>query len=128
MKILMVDDEADARILFAQRFRKEIANKELQFAFAGSGHEALGYLEDKDEDIQIVLSDINMPGMSGLELLEKIKQRPVSSPTVMMISAYGDEENYKQSVRLGASDFLTKPVDFGILKQKLKSFIQQSGS
>ena len=124
MKILLVDDELDARVLFTQRFRKEIANNEMQFAFAGSGSEALGYLSNQEQDIKIVLSDINMPGMSGLELLEKIRQKANKpAPFVMMISAYGDEENINRSVKLGANDFLTKPVDFGILKQKLKTWI-----
>jgi CheY-like chemotaxis protein len=127
MKILMVDDESDARVLFTQRFRKEIAKNELQFTFAGSGNEALGYLNNQEQDIKIILSDINMPGMSGLELLEKIKQRPdTPSPFIMMISAYGDEENINRSVNLGADDFLTKPLDFGILKEKIKTILQQN--
>ncbi len=87
-KDLLIDDEADARALFAQRLRKEIASRELQFAFAGSGSEALGYLPG---DTRIALSDINTPGMSRLELLEKIRQRPDGhARTVVMISAYGD--------------------------------------
>ena len=127
MKILLVDDESDARVLFTQRFRKEIANNELQFTFAASGSEALIYLNNQEQDIKIVLSDINMPGMTGLELLEKIKQKPDRpAPFVMMISAYGDEENFNQSVKLGADDFLTKPVDFGILKEKLKTVVKDS--
>jgi two-component system chemotaxis response regulator CheY len=122
MKILMVDDETDAQVLFRQRFRKEIANNEMQFAFACSGNEALRYLNDHADETKIVLSDINMPGMSGLELLKKIKQKFVSpQPIVMMITAYGDEQNYDQAKNLGADDFFTKPVDFGTLKEKLKS-------
>jgi two-component system chemotaxis response regulator CheY len=122
MRILMVDDEADAEVLFRQRFRREIANNEMQFAFASSGSEALGYLNNHGNETRIVLSDINMPGMSGLELLKNIKQKFNSpQPVVMMITAYGDEQNYNQAKNLGADDFLTKPVDFGILKEKLKS-------
>jgi CheY-like chemotaxis protein len=123
MKILMVDDETDAQLLFRQRFRKEIANNEIQFAFACSGNEALGYLNDHVNETKIILSDINMPGMSGLELLQNIKQKYDSpQPVVMMITAYGDEQNFNQAKSLGADDFLTKPVDFGVLKEKLKSF------
>jgi two-component system, chemotaxis family, chemotaxis protein CheY len=122
MKILMVDDETDAQFLFKQRFRKEIARNEVEFAFAFSGLEALGYLNDHVNETKIVLSDINMPGMNGLELLQKIKQKfSHPQPLVMMISAYGDEENYKEAKNLGADDFFTKPVDFSLLKEKLKN-------
>ena len=122
MKILMVDDEADAQVLFMQRFRKEIANNEVQFAFACSGKEALGYLDEHAQETKIVLSDINMPGVSGLELLQSIKDKFRNpTPRVMMITAYGDELNYTESIKLGADDSLTKPVEFQILKEKLKS-------
>jgi CheY-like chemotaxis protein len=121
MKILMVDDETDAQALFKQRFRREIANNEMQFAFACSGNEALGYLNDHSDETKIVLSDINMPGMNGLELLKNIKQQFAQpQPKVMMITAYGDEQNFNHAMSLGADDFLTKPVDFDILKQKLR--------
>lgn len=119
-KILVVDDEKDVRILFEQRFRKEIRNQEFSFAFAHSGEEALDYLSNLDHEAVLILSDINMPGMSGLQLLEKIKQKMLQPPPiVMMITAYGDEENYKSALQLGADDFLTKPVDFVNLKEKL---------
>jgi CheY-like chemotaxis protein len=122
MKILVVDDEQDIKILFEQRFRKEIRNAEFEFAFANSGEEALNYLHKYEHEIVLILSDINMPGMSGLELLKKIKQMyVVPPPVVMMITAYGDEENYNRSVSLGADDFLTKPLDFTLLKEKLKN-------
>jgi two-component system chemotaxis response regulator CheY len=122
MKILVVDDETDIRFLFEQRFRKEIKNGEIEFAFAYSGDEALGYLSKLTHEAVLILSDINMPGMSGLELLKKIKQKFENPPpVVMMITAYGDTENYKQAMDLGADDFLTKPLDFNLLKDKLKS-------
>ena len=121
MKILVVDDEADVKVLFEQRFRKEIRNGEFVFAFANSGEDALTYLNNHEHEVVLILSDINMPGMSGLELLQKIKQMySVLLPVVMMITAYGDEENYNRSVSLGADDFLTKPLDFTLLKDKLK--------
>ncbi len=122
MKILVVDDEQDIKTLFEQRFRKEIRNGEFKFAFANSGEEALNYLHKYEHEIVLILSDINMPGMSGLDLLKKIKQMyAVPPPVVMMITAYGDEENYNRSVSLGADDFLTKPLDFTLLKEKLKN-------
>jgi CheY-like chemotaxis protein len=120
MKILVVDDERDVQALFQQRFRKEIKNGDLYFDFAFSGEEALAYLKQNQKEALLILSDINMPGMNGLELLEYIKQelqKPV--PIVIMITAYGDDENYKTAKRLGADDFLTKPVDFKILKEKI---------
>jgi len=121
MKILVVDDERDIQVLFEQRFRNEIRAKVLEFAFAFSGEEALTYLNLHEHETVLILSDINMPGMSGLELLRHIKQKfHKPPPIVMMITAYGDAENYNTAQELGADDFLTKPVDFVLLKQKLK--------
>jgi two-component system chemotaxis response regulator CheY len=122
MKILVVDDERDVQILFEQRFRKEIRENVIDFVFAFSGEEALVYLNQHMHEAVLILSDINMPGMSGLELLEHIKQKyHKPPPIVMMITAYGDSENFKLAKELGADDFLTKPVDFTSLKEKLKS-------
>ena len=120
MKILVVDDEKDVQVLFEQRFRREIRSREMEFLFAFSGEEALIYLNGHDHEAVLILSDINMPGMSGLELLRKIKEKHHEPPpVVMMITAYGDADNYNTAMRLGADDFLTKPVDFTSLKQKL---------
>jgi two-component system, chemotaxis family, chemotaxis protein CheY len=122
MKILVVDDEKDVQSLFEQRFRKEVKNNEIDFAFAFSGEDALAYLNNHYQEAVLILSDINMPGMSGLQLLEKIKQTyNTPPPVVMMITAYGDSENYNEAKKLGADDFLTKPVDFIALKEKLKN-------
>ena len=122
MKILVVDDEKDMQNLFEQRFRKEIRDRLVEFVFAFSGEEALGYPNNHVHEAVLILSDINMPGMSGLELLRYIKQKfSEPPPVVMMITAYGDPENYNQAMRLGADDFLTKPVDFISLKDKLKN-------
>jgi two-component system, chemotaxis family, chemotaxis protein CheY len=122
MKILVVDDEKDVQVLFEQRFRREIKSGEMNFAFAFSGEEALAYLNTLEHEAVLILSDINMPGMSGLELLEHIKHKYLKPPpVVMMITAYGDAENYKIAKQLGADDFLTKPVDFTLLKEKLKT-------
>ena len=122
MKILVVDDEKDVQVLFEQRFRKEIRNAEMEFVFAYSGEQALKYLEQHDHEAVLILSDINMPGMTGLELLRHIKQRHHEPPpVVMMITAYGDAENYNTAMKLGADDFLTKPLEFSLLKEKLKA-------
>ena len=122
MKILVVDDEEDVRTLFEQRFRREIRAGEFDFAFSGSGEEALEFLKTQDLEAVLILSDINMPGMSGIELLRQIRSKsPLSPPTIMMITAYGDEQSHAQAMQLGANDFLTKPLDFNDLKQKLRT-------
>ena len=122
MKILVVDDELDIQPLFEQRFRKEIRKGEIEFVFAYSGEEALVCLQKYQSEAVLILSDINMPGMSGLDLLKQIKQKyHQPPPVVMMITAYGDEENYKRAMELGADDFITKPVDFTILKETIKT-------
>ena len=122
MKVLVVDDEIDMQTLFEQRFRREIRSHEMDLAFAHSGEEALKFLKEHVHEAVLILSDINMPGMSGLELLKEIKSNfHEPPPVVMMITAYGDPENYNQAIKLGADDFLTKPIDFTVLKDKLKS-------
>jgi len=122
MKILVVDDERDIQTLFEQRFRKEIRSGEMEFVFAFSGEDALVYLGEHEHEAVLILSDINMPGMSGLDLLAHIKQKfHKPPPVVMMITAYGDAENFNRAKALGADDFLTKPVDFTLLKEKLKT-------
>jgi CheY-like chemotaxis protein len=122
MKILVVDDEKDVQVLFQQRFRKEIKKETLEFVFAFSGEEAVQTLKTMRQEAVLILSDINMPGMSGLELLEHIKKNYAAPPpVVMMITAYGDDENRLTAKRLGADEFLTKPLDFILLKDKLKN-------
>jgi len=124
MKILVVDDEMDVKGLFEQRFRKEIREKTVEIAFAFSGEEAILYLNDHMHEAVLILSDINMPGMSGLELLGYIKERyKKPPPVVMMITAYGDDENFSMARQLGADDFLIKPLDFTLLKEKLNNII-----
>lgn len=121
MNILVVDDEKDMQTLFEQKFRKEIKAHITNFAFASSGEEALAYFNSHVHEIVLILSDINMPGMSGFDLLQYIKHDyPSPPPTVIMITAYSDEENYHKALLLGADDFITKPVDFKLLKEKLK--------
>ncbi len=125
MKILVVDDEIDVKDLFLQRFRREIRNAECQLDFANSGEEALTYLAGHQSEVILILSDINMPGMSGFELLRHIREEFSSPPppVVMMITAYGDPDSQQQAVTLGANDFLTKPLDFTVLKQKLHDLV-----
>lgn len=122
MKILVVDDEKDIQALFEQRFRKEIRDGLMSFGFAFSGEEALRYLNQPGHEAVLILSDINMPGMSGLELLDRIKKKYLQPPPrVMIFTAYGDEQNKNLAKQKGADDFLTKPLDFGLLKEKLKN-------
>lgn len=118
MKILVVDDEADVQVLFEQRFRKEIRSGELNLMFATNGPDAIDVLFKSGQDIRLVLSDINMPGMSGLDLLKRIKTPDAAtSPAVIMITAYADEENRRQCKSLGAENLLSKPLDFSALKE-----------
>jgi len=121
MKILVVDDEPDVRLLFEQRFRREIRGGEFEFSFAYSGEEALTFLRDHPSQVVLILSDINMPGMSGLELLRHVKTDPLPPPPplVMMLTAYGDTATHDEAMQLGANNFLVKPVDFAALKEKL---------
>lgn len=124
MKILVVDDEKDVQTLFEQRFRREIRNGKLELVFAFSGEEAIMFMKIHEHEAILVLSDINMPGMSGLELLKYIKEKYENPPpVVMMITAYCDDVNYQNALRLGADDFLVKPLDFTSLKDKLKALI-----
>jgi two-component system, chemotaxis family, chemotaxis protein CheY len=120
MRLLVVDDEVDVKSLFEQRFRKEIRDNIYSIHFAFNAESALEYLDQAGSEAVLILSDINMPGMSGLDLLQEIKTRKYNpTPMVMMITAYGDEENYQSAMKFGADDFLTKPIEFSILKQRL---------
>ena len=113
MKVMVVDDEADVRLLFEQRFRKEIRSGSIAFYFVQSAQEALTFLESQEKDL-LVLSDINMPGMSGFELLTQIKRMRPDVP-VIMISAYG-EDKQAMALELGADGFVSKPIDFQTLR------------
>lgn len=122
-KILVVDDEADVEILFNQRFRKEIKEGVLELIFAKNGIDALRLLE-KHPDLDIVLTDINMPEMDGLTLLGEIHKLNRQIKTIV-ISAYGDMPNIRSAMNKGASDFITKPIDFQDLDITLKKIILQ---
>ncbi len=124
MKFLVVDDEKDVEMLFRLKFRKELRGGLIELEFALSGQEALEMLrERKPPDVIYIFSDINMPGMSGLELLERVKKEFPSIP-VSMISAYGDSENHERAMKSGAKEFFTKPIDFDSLKIEIHDIIQ----
>ncbi|HNT80583.1 MAG TPA: response regulator [Bacteroidia bacterium] len=115
--ILVVDDEPDVKFLFDLRFRKEIKQGLINFIYVHSAQEALSHLHDfallPDK---LILSDINMPGMSGFELLEKVLEE-VPKMHVIMITAYGDKANETKAQKMGAKEFVTKPVDFNFLRK-----------
>jgi CheY-like chemotaxis protein len=123
MKILVVDDEQDIQTLFQQRFRREIRQGVFSFTFCFSGEEALAFYKERPSEVILILSDINMPGMSGLELLRQIRESdPDAPPFIMLITAYGDAENKAKAERFGANDFLQKPLDFNMLKNKISTY------
>ena len=120
VSILVVDDETDVAELFRQRFRREARQGIYVLHFACSGQEALDKLAAGIEPpLIVILSDINMPVMDGLELLRQIKTRRPDLP-VMLVTAYGDEERRRLAGEYGAAEFITKPVDFDFLKTELR--------
>ena len=120
VSILVVDDEPDVAELFRQRFRRETRQGTYVMHFANSGEQALSKLSNGIEPALIVLlSDINMPGMDGLQLLTEIKQGWPGLP-VMMVTAYGDDERRRRAAAHGAMEFISKPVDFDHLKAQLR--------
>jgi CheY-like chemotaxis protein len=119
LRVLVVDDEEDVQWLFKQRFRRELRDGAIELHFAHSGEEALKLLQKgMATDIMLILSDINMPGMTGLELLRNVKDSYPALP-VHMITAYGDEKNYRTAMDYGADGYMTKPLDFEDLKTRL---------
>lgn len=119
MRLMVVDDESDMQFLFRQKFRKEIKSGEMQISFALSGQSALQIIEELENRSEyFILTDINMPGMTGIELLKKVKSK-YPDQKVIVITAYGDEENYNLAKKYGADDYFTKPLKFNQLKEKL---------
>ena len=120
LSILVVDDEPDVAELFRQRFRREMRQGLYVLHFAYSAEEALEKLDTGVRpQLIVILSDINMPGMDGLALLREIKRRWADLP-VMMVTAYGDDERRRHADEYGAAEFITKPVDFDQLKERLR--------
>ena len=119
MKLLVVDDESDVQFLFQQKFRKEIKTGQIQISYALNGSEALRFISSVENHREyLILTDINMPEMNGIELLRQVKSR-YPELKVFMITAYGDEHNYNIAKDLGADDYFTKPLQFDILKEKI---------
>lgn len=119
MRLMVVDDESDMQFLFRQKFRKEIKSGEMQISFALSGQSALQIIEELENRSEyFILTDINMPGMTGIELLKKVKSK-YPDQKVIVITAYGDEENYNLAKKYGADDYFTKPLKFNQLREKL---------
>lgn len=126
IRVMVVDDEHDVEPLFRQRFRKEMRDGQIDFHFTFSGEDALEYLKTiKAADLVLILSDINMPGINGIELLRILKEQ-YSHLKVFMITAYDDKEKYEKSMQYGAEEYLTKPIDFEKLKNEIFSIINKS--
>ena len=117
--VLVVDDEADVEVLFRQQFRRDLRSDRFTMEFAQSAPMALQRITDADDrSLILILSDINMPGMSGLELLPKAKALRPDVP-VIMITAYGDAETKRKALENGAEALLTKPIDFATLRGEI---------
>ena len=126
MLILVVDDEPDVEILFRQQFRRDLRSGRFAMEFAQSAPMALQRITDAgDRALILILSDINMPGMSGLELLPKAKALRPDVP-VIMITAYGDAETKRNALEGGAEALLTKPIDFGSLRSEIDMRVERA--
>jgi CheY-like chemotaxis protein len=124
--ILVVDDEPDVEALFRQQFRRELRASRFAMEFAQSAPMALQRITNAgDESLILILSDINMPGMSGLELLPKAKAIRPDVP-IIMITAYGDAETKRRALENGAHALLTKPIDFGTLRSEIESRVERA--
>ncbi|MVT49630.1 response regulator [Bradyrhizobium yuanmingense] len=124
--ILVVDDEPDVEALFRQQFRRDLRAGRFQMEFALSAPEALERAaEVRDPSLILILSDINMPGMSGLDMLPKVRAAHPDVP-VIMITAYGDAETRRKAIERGAVGLLTKPIDFSLLRQEIDTRLEQA--
>ncbi len=123
IRIMVVDDERDVESLFRQKFRKEMRDGLIDFHFTFSGEDALEYLNTANAaDLVLILSDINMPGITGIELLRILKEK-YAHLKVFMITAYDDKEKYEKAIQYGAEKYFIKPIDFEMLKKKIFSII-----
>lgn len=124
--ILVVDDEPDVETLFRQQFRRDLRAGRFQMEFAPSAPVAIERAETiRDPSLVLILSDINMPGMSGLEMLPEVRARRPDVP-VIMITAYGDAETRRKAIERGAEGLLTKPIDFAALRQEIDGRLGQT--
>lgn len=124
--VLVVDDEADIEMLFRQHFRKELRGGDFSMEFALDAPEALSIIDSvREATLILILSDINMPGMSGLELLPKARAARPEVP-IIMISAYGDSETQQKALQGGAEGFFTKPIDFARLREEIRQRVEQA--
>ena len=126
MRILVVDDETDVEMLFRQQFRRELREGRFVLDFALSANEALAKMAKINGNLILLVSDINMPGMSGLDLLPRIKSQRPDLP-VLMITAYGDANTRRVALERGADGILTKPVDFAVLRTEIEVRVAGSG-
>ena len=126
--VLVVDDEPDVEMLFRQQFRRDLRSGRFTMEFAQSGDSALQRINDAaDVSIILILSDINMPGMTGLELLPKAKAARPDVP-IIMITAYGDAETKRKALDAGAEALFTKPIDFGMLRNEIDTRVERTAA
>ena len=124
--VLVVDDEPDVEALFRQQFRKDLRAQRFVMDFANSAADALARIASTiEQSLILILSDINMPGMTGLEMLPKVKEMRPDVP-VIMITAYGDPETRRKAIASGATGLLTKPIDFALLREEIDTRLAQA--
>src|SRR6202453_1317457 len=125
--VLVVDDEPDVEALFRQQFRRDLRAQRFVMDFANSAAEALARIAGTiEQSLVLILSDINMPGMTGLEMLPKARQMRPDVP-VIMITAYGDPETRRKAIESGATGLLTKPIDFALLRDEIDMRLERAG-
>jgi CheY-like chemotaxis protein len=125
--VLVVDDEPDVEALFRQQFRRDLRAQRFVMDFANSAAAALARIAATiEQSLILILSDINMPGMTGLEMLPKVREIRPDVP-VIMITAYGDPETKRKAIESGATGLLTKPIDFTMLREEIDSRLEQAG-
>jgi len=126
--VLVVDDEPDVEALFRQQFRRDLRAQRFTMDFANSAADALALINSPiEQSLILILSDINMPGMTGLEMLPKVKQIRPDVP-VIMITAYGDPETRRKAIEGGATGLLTKPIDFALLREEIDARVAQAAN
>jgi CheY-like chemotaxis protein len=124
--VLVVDDEPDVEALFRQQFRRDLRSQRFMMDFANSAADALKRIGSTiEQSLILILSDINMPGMTGLEMLPKVKEMRPEVP-VIMITAYGDPDTRRKALENGASGLLTKPIDFTLLREEIDTRLAQA--